>query len=882
MKTPSHSAAPLLKAGLIFSLALVGCNAPAPEAPKTEDKAPASPSTPPPATPDAPADKSGSNSVPAHLPGELSADEVLNGAYPYPPSPAVEVHQDATGLDQARLTPPPPPGVHPRILLSPSDLPDLRRRLKETEAGRAMMANLRERTGGSIDKPGTWENDLYNKLAAGDSAGALVILNKGLKPSFPAGHYQPEIAYALVMEAFDAMVSDDKVKGQKVGAALATYASIAQPMLDQALAQPMNDDVWRAKTEGPATGSWSDNQGLREIIAYHNLGYAYDFAYNFMTDAQRDQVRSLIAKATAGRVWMGARLPHHFRNWNWCAVGLGQPLLSLAIEGEKGYDPRVYKMGVQIAQDYLTYAITDKGVSTEAVGYTQFGFVWATPFIVAASRRGDMLIANSHLRAMPDWYLQTLQPYGGEWQSHGDGADVGPAIWHLMMWRYFYPNDPKIDFLWQNFVQMNKGKPFADRYHIIEPLIWATDGPNPPVDYASGSKLNLPLALFDPTRSSLMARSAWAPDATAIEFECRTDSVGSSHEHADRGVFTFASLGRLWARESFRSPETKHHNGITIDGKGQGFWPGPGRWLGLEDKGWALLAACDEKPGYDSWWPKEVTTEPADFIRYKYSRWSSYLKSSQDFHKDYDGQPIEKDQRPSVVAHWTGFTQGDPRMWDEDTWPVRLPFNPVQRAFRTAAFVREGRPYLMLVDDIQKDDAEHLYEWSMITGPNTDVVSVTGNDIILSDATALRDENGVVKPKPGDRELLVRALDLSDPAKMPDYTTKPSIRLESFERKDTFAPDGRSFGLDRRLVIPSRSVAPNYKVLLFPIHAGEPLPVTTWNADKTQLTVEWQKQKDTYSFKKGEDGRTQVTIAREGHDAVSLPDAPANSGESAK
>jgi hypothetical protein len=211
-------------------------------------------------------------------------------------------------------------------------------------------------------------------------------------------------------------------------------------------------------------------------------------------------------------------------------------------------------------------------------------------------------------------------------------------------------------------------------------------------------------------------------------------------------------------------------------------------------------------------------------------------------------------------------------MWDEDTWPVRLPFNPVERAFRTLAFVRTDRPYLMLVDDIQKDAAEHLYEWSMITGPNTDVAGIAGNDITLCDATAPRDADGVVKPKAGDRELLVRILDLSDPAKPQDFTTKPSIRLESFERKDTFAPDGRTFGLDRRLVIPSRSVAPNYKILLFPIRAGEPLPVTTWNADKTQLSLVWQKQKDTFFFAKGEDGRTRVTLSREGEQSVSLPE----------
>ena len=53
--------------------------------------------------------------VPAKLPGELTADQVLDGQYPFPPSPRVEAHDDDTGLAKGRLTAPPPPGVHPRF-----------------------------------------------------------------------------------------------------------------------------------------------------------------------------------------------------------------------------------------------------------------------------------------------------------------------------------------------------------------------------------------------------------------------------------------------------------------------------------------------------------------------------------------------------------------------------------------------------------------------------------------------------------------------------------------------------------------------------------------------------------------------------------------------
>ena len=810
---------------------------------------------------------------PAHLPGELSADEVLNGAYPYPPSPAVEAHEDATGLARERLSKVPAPGVHPRILLSPEDLPDLRKRLKETETGRALYATMERRIEKALRDPANWSCDLYSKLATADLDGAMALLKE--HKGFPGdiGHYQPWL-YAIVLEAFDSMILEDETRGRRAATALATYAAIVKPAVDNTFAAPLNDDVWRARATNPVTAYGAPDPGLRGGTGNHLLGYGYDFAYNFMTEAQRTAIRSLISEVTKGRVWMGVRLPHHFRNWNWIAVGMGEPLLALAIEGEEGYDPRVYKMGVEVLRDYLTYAISPTGMSTEAVGYTQFGFVWASPFAVAASRRGDNFLAQSHHRAMVDWYLHTLEPGMNHWTSHGDGGDTGPAIWTLSMWHYFYPQDSKADFLWQ--VYSNSPKAFDGTFHVIESLLWAADsiktGDGKPVDYASGANLKLPLTMFDPVRSSLISRSAWNPDATMVEFECRTDSVGASHEHSDRGAFTLAAMGRSWAKDNFRSVETRHHNGILIDGAGEGYWPGPGRWLGLEEHGDKLVAACDAKEAYCWWWPKEITTESENFVRFDFSRWADYRAESREFRRIYGDQPLERDTRPSVVTHWTGFDKGDPRMWDEDTWPVRLPHNPVQRAFRTLAFSRGEKPYLLVVDDIQKDEKEHLYEWLMQTGMNTEAASISGNDIILCDASVKHDETGLAKPAKGDRELLVRVLEMSEPAKFHDYQTRPSFRLETFERKDTLAPEekkgalsgARSFGLDKRLVIASRSVAPNFRILLFPLRDGDPLPVTTWDAGKTQLSVETAGKKETVDMKTDADGRTHVTFAAGG------------------
>jgi hypothetical protein len=64
--------------------------------------------------------------------------------------------------------------------------------------------------------------------------------------------------------------------------------------------------------------------------------------------------------------------------------------------------------------------------------------------------------------------------------------------------------------------------------------------------------------------------------------------------------------------------------------------------------------------------------------------------------------------------------------------------------------------------------------------------------------------------------------------------------------------------------LPSRSVAPNYKVLLFPYLHGEETPKTLWNADRTHLSISWKDQKDEYTFTKAADGHTVVKLVRDG------------------
>jgi hypothetical protein len=70
--------------------------------------------------------------------------------------------------------------------------------------------------------------------------------------------------------------------------------------------------------------------------------------------------------------------------------------------------------------------------------------------------------------------------------------------------------------------------------------------------------------------------------------------------------------------------------------------------------------------------------------------------------------------------------------------------------------------------------------------------------------------------------------------------------------------------LAKRLVLPSRSVSPNFKVLLFPYLQGEEAPKTSWNSDRTVLTVLWKDQRDIFTFSKATDGHTITRLTRDG------------------
>jgi hypothetical protein len=349
------------------------------------------------------------------------------------------------------------------------------------------------------------------------------------------------------------------------------------------------------------------------------------------------------------------------------------------------------------------------------------------------------------------------------------------------------------------------------------------------------------------------------------------DTTFANHDHPDRGGFTLSALGRAWACDGYRDSESKYHNVVTIDGRGQAYFPPPGRWIEQSATPPLVRAVVDTKYCWDWQWMKSTFTESGESLELRGH--GNFVEAAMRLQSRIPPERWEPDPLPVVKAYNEGFAtreNGDPRMWDdEDGWVLRAPWYPVQKAFRTVLFSQGKHPYALVVDDIRKDDAEHLYEWRMNMPPDVSAVSITGPDILLGDLTTRRvpveldrafQGKTALSPATGDRLLLVRTLDIA----VPDLPTlQPIPMVASIEYKktdDSHQFTGRSMGMGTQVVIGSRSVEPKFAILLYPHRQGDEVPETKWSDDGSRLTISWKDQVDTYA----------VTVTPEGRRAFAL------------
>ncbi|HEY3378963.1 MAG TPA: hypothetical protein VGL77_15865 [Armatimonadota bacterium] len=718
--------------------------------------------------------------------------------------------------DGPTFSPPPAPGVHPRVLISPSDLPALRERLEKTASGRRAINGVRGWLQLALFKDGKALNKTYTALVAGDST-ALELAE--------TAWFRSKVSLALCLEAFDCWVRDDAVRGKNVAAALVTYNKICN-------------------------GEFKNINNVPN--ADFNMGFCYDFAYNFMTDAQRNTVRAVIAKATAGKKSHGMDMPAHARSYNWMPAGTELTLLALCIEGEPGYDPNVYRQTVPLMTDFLTYGIYPSGTPTEGTHYYNFGMDHGAQTLLAMAKRGDVLFNHPHYRAQKYWYLASIEPFGYAFSMmHDTPNDAGGLTANYVLQKYVYPQDPVVDFVWRNRVHDDyAGLGFYN--DLLFSALYGTDWQGgqatvsapktvdqwgvdttkplpatavPPLNPAS---IKQPLSYYCPNRGLLVTRDAWATDGMELSFEYRPDIYGAGHAHSDRNNFTLSALGVKWGIDrGFHVAETKDHSCMLIDGKGQGFFGPAGRAVAYLDTPFATVGVGDAAYAYAHRYNiKSRISNPA----LKDLAWELERLKWVDGRYVMQSAPLKDNE-----------LEGNPT--------YKAPYNPVAYAFRSATLVRGQYPYVLIFDDLRKDTAAHDYQWLL----------QTPMDRVFTPRDATRGVLSLEKATPTSPQLLVQALD-SEGVTF-DYQTYKVQRTPETE-------DTTVFGDGKRLVVSRHAVEANLKMLLLPQRPGQPQPTVTWNTDHRRARIDMAGQSDELTFEKQADGRTGFALVRANGDVL--------------
>lgn len=796
-------------------------------------------------------------------PGEKMT-AALNGTMGFPPSPDVPAAQwahELEGFAAERLYSTPEPGVHPRILFGPGELDRVRAHFKDVKVAAIMLAAIREWVAQGIDNPKTLEGRYFAALAAGDLVGFKALVNSGSAAGNP-------LLKPMEMKALLCLLDKDDEGSRQLAAALCTWADFIRPQVEAANKLAKNANHWN---------------GMRHIVG-KEVGFTYDWTAAVMTAEQHGKVRRLLTDAIKGKYTLGWDLPSHWRTWNHIGHDDHIFINNLAIEGEEGYVPQITERTFETVRDYLTYGNSPVGGGKEGVGYHTSGQGQLGIQMLALANRGRNLWTHNHLRrAVDSWLVETMNPYGGGFMANGDLANFAPAISLVSSLKYFYPRDAAVDYVLQNTQEVKLDLWKKTGLSLNEGLLLMCDDPST-TDHRYGANFGRELTWFDPDRGVLVARTAWAHDAVTLHVDCRNDTTFPSHDHSDRGQFVLFAHGRPWACDGYRDSESKYHNIMTVDGYGQGFFPTPGRWVTLAQGEQADIALMDLKYAYDWFWPHTPWVESEEMLKRR--GMEECIPKMKQVLSRFPLEKFELDPLPGVRRFYAGYDKFDPRLWNNEDGPqLRAPWNPVQRATRISGLFRGKHPYVLVCDDMKKDEQERLYEWRMNMPTDVDLVSLKGNELLLGDQTTQRSpyterdelfQSGFQRnrttlvPANGDRLLLVRVLDRGEPLLS---ALQENIRLQIVEylkTDDSHQFLGRSNGLGKQVVVPARSTATRTRVLLFPHKSGEELPVSSWNESKTVLTVSWKDQVDVITFQPRADGIEGITVTRDGALIVDL------------
>ena len=782
----------------------------------------------------------------------------------------------------------PSPGIYPRLYLSPEDIPALRQRVRGSRTGQMALMEMKECYSRSYLNPETSDGKIFEilasddyqtlKFAEGSHPWHPAPLFKGQKRELYSTHimYNPHILSSLVLYA---LIMDDEELGKQAATAAVNYYKLREPYND--IQRELSDSEFgsTASTTGDGESAWRRKFHPNQHM---DLPFIMDIGGYYMTDAQKQDMYRIIAKYCYGRRSYAQDGSARIRDVNWMGWDFGHFLSNAAIEGQEGFDFEVHERGRESVEAFLQWGINRNGSIFESNGKSTGSWHCMVQAMQILARRGDNYFGHPHFRALMKGQTMVTSPTGA--LTVNSGTQYTPwrgsplSVPFVDSYKVFFPEDRYADYLLSN---EKKHTPFNSMRNTTAEENQSLEGyaeslkkvqrlrlPSPGypgmvnsvfycADYRETSRedFNPPLTFVDPEHGVFSAYSDNSENAMWINMLSRADHyLGAGHHHADSGMFHLAALGVDWITEvSFnRTYNGNVHNLVQIDQLSTpNFAHGRAKFNGgLDNPKGAAFGMCDSTYQYTWAW----NTQPLHDWSLKPQR----PKGSTQRYPTPTEWELEQDQ--AILRIFAGTGRYRWRPW----WPTynastffatcRGKYNPVQFALRSVGMVRGEKPFAVIVDDVKKDDDEHLYQWvaSLCGGVwEATVEGVKPNQIALAYQPVDQNfDNRPIKtrkplmPKEGDPILLVTVL---------DEEAKILCETIGYDLNGTLQPYDR-------LAIDRQAKDGRFKVIVQAFHYGEPLPQISFDADTASINGSDELQ----FIRDRENKRTHTVVKREG------------------
>jgi len=425
--------------------------------------------------------------------------------------------------------------VHPRVLIGPDDLDELKRRIRSGD-GRKVMDAMR-----------TWTRPLVDR-----------VLNAGTEEEtrevFGGAYFGTPVCFGLDDVAMVARLDDDEEALEAVRRFLTAMAA--------------------AEKAG------------REDYAYGSLrhqGMAYDLLFDYLSDEEREAISEWMIECGVRKTLekISGFLKGAGANTYVCFM-ISALLNLLAVKG----DPDVPDLGAEqkelllMLEAALLASIGPDGYPVEDIGYGT-ALVPYLAYAVEAVRRAGLYDAYAQCPRYARFgraVLHFVQPWGGHLTNTGDQYDgfndrpfvlgrlaemTGDATLRWLIGTLPQFEGPGHD---SRFVEVTLEP--SKRFHV--PAAWPTlaviDGIR---EQQRPSKARVPTQYRDRLRGIVSFRSGWKDDDTFVVFDGsqRSPSV-MGHQHASCGNFTLSALGEYFAIDCGRyNMEQNCHNVVLAGGK---------------------------------------------------------------------------------------------------------------------------------------------------------------------------------------------------------------------------------------------------------------------------------------------------------------------------